>query len=509
MSSFGLSLGRKKKASSKSSLLAKVAVKRPKTPPDLLGFDLLFHLSYLSSISTGGIPRSQIFQKGGELPTSVAGYFDEINRLAETMNYQYAEACRIVGERATVPEIKSLLLRMSSSLATGEQERDFMANEAAIQAESYGNEYERKLESLRQWTDAYTAIIVSSVLIIVIAAISTVIYDLGTNFVLGLVTVMVMFSGVGVWVIYRSAPRELKVLSGDMGQLSQKVPRTVFTMLFPMAMAVGAMLFVAGFGFGWVLIASGLFLFPIGIVASRYDALIGKNDEHIGTFLRVVGTTATSIGTTPSEALGRIDMRSMESLTNPVRRLHILFQSRARPELAWRRFVEGTGSELVGRSVRVFSDGVGLGGDAEEVGKRASLMASKVGYLRAKRRMISQTFGWLAVAMHAVVVFLLVFVIEIVNSFGKLVQSAGAIAADPNSPVAAGDVFGFSFANMAFLQGLMVPVILVLSVMNALAAYVSDGGYTHRLFLYLSLTLASAGVAALVAPYLSGLIFSA
>jgi flagellar protein FlaJ len=512
MSSLRLSLGRSKRASS-SSLPATQknrAAKKPKVSRELLGFDLLYHLSYLSAISAAGIQRSQVFRMGAELPTAAAPYIAEVDRLARTMNYQYAEACRIVGERAKDPEMKSLLLRMSSSLATGEQEREFMANEARIQAESYGNEYERKLESLRQWTDAYTAIIISSVLIIVVAAISTVIYSLGTGFVLGLVMVMILFTSLGVWVIYRTSPQELSALTGSLGKSSQKTPRSLFTTLFPTSLMVGALLYAVGVSVGWVLMVIGAMALPIGIAAKRYDKDVTRKDADIGTFLRVLGTTATSIGTTPAEALGRIDLRAMASVAPDVRKLYTLLKSRVKPELAWQRFVEGTGSELIARSVRVFSDGVGLGGDAEEVGRRASLLATKVSNLRAKRKLVSTTFGWLSVAMHATVVFLLVFVMEIVGQFGNLVQSAGAVtASDPNSPIALGSVFGFSFESMAFLQMLMAPVMIVLSIVNALAAYVADGGYTHKVFFNLGLTLLAAGVAAVLAPYLAAMIFSA
>ena len=132
--------------------------------------------------------------------------------MVEGLNYQYSEACRAVGEDAENRVVRSLFLRLSSALSSGEREQDFMMNEAEIQAELYGNEYERKLETLQKWTDSYVALMISVALIIVVAAISMVIYDVGTTFVLGMVVVMLLVSAGGAWVIYRTAPREIKAL---------------------------------------------------------------------------------------------------------------------------------------------------------------------------------------------------------------------------------------------------------------------------------------------------------
>jgi len=458
-------------------------------------------------VAAAGIPRSQIFRLAAELPCTTAGYFYEVDRLAQSMNYQYAEACRLVGESATQQEVKSLLLRLSGSLATGEPEMEFMNHEAQIQAEAYGNMYEGKLESLRKWTDAYIALMVSIGLIIVVSTISTVIYGMGTGFVTGLLVVMVAISGLSAWIIYRTAPREVKTLDGPQGYASQRLPRLLFLSLVPAALVVGAGLALAGMSLGWVLIVVGITLSPIGIASWRLDATVSKRDGDISTFLRVLGSTATAIGTTPVEALGRMDLRSIGSLAPAVKRLHTMLRSRITPELCWSRFVSETGSELISRGVRVFLDGVSLGGEAEEVGSRAALLTMKVNSLRAKRRLVSTTFGWLSLIMHTTIVFLLVFVLEIVDGFGRMVAAAGMADLASGQGMAVSSVLSFNFQNMEFLQGLIIPVALILGLVNALAPKVTDGGYSHKLFLYLSATLVATGLALVVAPTLATMIF--
>ncbi len=474
----------------------------------LLGFDLLHQLSYLSAISAAGIPRSQIFRLASKLPVSTSCYFDEINRLAESMNYDYAEACRVVGERAKDEQVRSLLLRLSGALGSGEPEMDFMKREAEIQAESYGNEYERKVEALKKWTEGYAALVVSAVMIIVVAAISTMIYDIGIQVVVGLVVVTVVVSAIGAYMIYRAAPQEPTCLPGEQGKPSQRMPRQLLVMLLPTSVAVSAVMIVAGFSMGWVMIVVAAIIFPLGVFSGRFDGHVSQRDRDIPTFLRVLGATASAIGTTTAEAMGRIDVRSIAALAPSVKQLRVRLQSKASTELCWQRFVVDTGSELVGRTVQVFVDGVRLGGDPDEVGSRSSIMAMKISFLRARRKAVSVGFSWLTVALHATVVFLLMFVMDIVNGFGNMLGRAGVADIQSGSASQASvSVFSFNLQNMHFLQSLMIPVVILLSVINSMAMQLADGGYFNKFFLFLSITLLSAGAATVISPVLAGMIF--
>lgn len=472
----------------------------------LLGFDLLHHLTYLSAISAAGIPRSQIFAHASRLPVSTAAYFTEIEHLARNLNYEYSEGCRIIGEKSKREAVKSLFLRLAGALTSGEPEADFLEREARIYAEAYSNEYESKLETLRKWTDAYAALVVSAVLIIIVAVISTIIYDLGVGVIFGLVGLMVALCGLGVWVIFRSAPSEKRFITGPQGLPSQRTPRMAVFTLVPGAIVAASLLGVLGVSLGWVLVIVALAFLPAGILASRYDARVAKLDREIAVFLRVVGATATAIGTTISEALGRVDMRSVPTLAPAIQRLHLRLLAGASPELCWDRLVTECGSELIRRSVRIFLDGISMGGEAEEVGARTSLLAMKTTFLRDKRKLTTRTFGWLTIALHATVTFLLTFVIAIVSAFGNLVQKAGLPDMASQSNISLTSFFSLSFANMHLLEGLMGPVVVALAVVNALAPQLADGGYLYRIFFYLAITLAASGANLIISPMLANAI---
>ena len=69
--------------------------------------------------------------------------------------------------------MRELLLRFSSSLLSGEPEAFFLEREAKSQAEEYENDYNRKIEALKMWSDAYVSLMLSAVLIIIMGIIST------------------------------------------------------------------------------------------------------------------------------------------------------------------------------------------------------------------------------------------------------------------------------------------------------------------------------------------------
>src|ERR1035437_639855 len=175
-------LTRKKKESASNKIIGN---------PNLLNFDLMYQLSYMSVIASAGIPRNKIFERAANLPCASARYFHKIQMTQSRLQYDYARSCRLVGETAKEEEIKALLLRMSTALISGEPEAAFLAREAETQIESYENDYYRKLEALKMWSDAYISMIVSAVLVIIISIVSTMIWKIQLGFILGMVGISV------------------------------------------------------------------------------------------------------------------------------------------------------------------------------------------------------------------------------------------------------------------------------------------------------------------------------
>jgi len=302
----------------------------------MLSFDMLYQLSYMSTIAATGVPRDQIFERSAELACSSAEYFKRIELARKRLKYDYARACRAVGEPLKEEEVKGLLLRFSSSLISGEPESDFLTREAKARAEDYENEYGRSLEALKMWTDAYVSLILAAVLVVVIGIVSTMIWKIETTLVLAMAFVAISSTAVGVWLIWIVSPKEATVLRWA-GSNEQRLARKLFKPILPVTVAVGAFFMLTGQNMGMALLAIAAMVFPIGFVMTKDDRKIAKRDDEVGTFLRSLGGVCMALGTTVNAALGRIDLDAINILRISVKRLHTRLTAGIRSKLSWRK----------------------------------------------------------------------------------------------------------------------------------------------------------------------------
>jgi archaeal flagellar protein FlaJ len=470
-------------------------------------FDMLYQLSCMSVIAASGVPRKLIFEYAAKLPCSAAEYFRKVDLTCEKLKYDYAKGCKMVGETTKEAKMKELLLRFSSSLLCGEPESDFLIREAKSQSEDYDNEYGRKLDALKLWTDAYVSLILSAILVIIMGIVSTMIWKVETTFILGLVLISTFTTATGVWLIYLMTPHERMVLN-HAGSKEQKQARKMFTMLIPVAVMICSLIFVSGLNTGYAFIAFGAITFPIGWIMVKDDAKVFKRDTEIGTFLASLGGICGAVGTTVKEALGKIDVEAINTLRGEVRRLYIRLKSGINPRLCWNEFIEETGSELVNRSIGMFYDAIDVGGDAEQVGYHASLFANKVAMMRARRKSVVSPFRWLCMTMHAAVIALLVFVTEVITTFGNMVGQAEASIPQVSGAPAMSAFTSFNLAGLNILHTMVLPLVLIFTVSNALAPTIADGGSWYKIFFNLGLMAIISGICMVFLPQIAAMLFS-
>lgn len=500
MSSLMFWARQKKKESSKSR-------SRPTaTEADLLDFDLLYQLAYMSSIAAAGISRSKIFEHASALQSITAFYFQQIHILAEKMDYDYPQACRLVGEKAKEEKIKSFFLRFSSALSSGEKERIFLAQEAKIQAAMYRNSYENKLESLRKWTDAYSALVVSAGLIVIIVAVSMMLYQLSTAVLLGLVITTIGISFLGAYIIYRTAPAEKSSLPSNKANSKQLLPVRLAKILIPLVVVVEAFLILKQAPVWLMMLLAALILSPLGALSFYYDKTVEKKDSEIAPLLRALGNTATAIGTTVAEALYRVDLRSLGSLSSEVKKLRTRLSFSLGLKTCWNKFVSEAGSGLINRSVQIFNEGISMGADPEEVGAYAAMLAQEVIFLRGKRQLVSKTFVSLTMIMHAAMVGLMSFIVEIINMFSKTIQGI-EVPKTSSSAALSLSMFAFNQQNILWIGWIMLTVIVVLSFTNAFAPLAAEGGHGYKYFLYFCITLGLSGLVLYIVPRMAQAIF--
>jgi len=284
----------------------------------------------MAATSEAGIGRDRVFRLARELQCPSAEYFAQVQELVETMRYNYADACRAIGEQVESQNTKYFLLRFSDSLSSGEPLAAYLAREAEVQGEHYENEYKRNLESLKMWNDGYVSVTISVALVVIINLVSTMIYDLGAKTIMVMVMVAAV-AGFGVaWILNRAMP-ETKNGSLTQGSKEQRLALRLFTILTPVTVIVILSLALLKVDLGWILILASLLLAPIGMVSSIADSQTDKKEVEISAFLRSVGGTATSRGTTLKDALNHIKIESFPTLLPDIHRLRLRLAAFAKP----------------------------------------------------------------------------------------------------------------------------------------------------------------------------------
>ncbi|MFC1964150.1 hypothetical protein ACFLV1_02075, partial [Chloroflexota bacterium] len=403
-------------------------------------------------------------------------------------------------------EIKGLLLRFSNSLLSGEPEADFLAREAKAQAEAYQNEYGRKLEAMKMWTDAFISLILAGVLVIIVGVVSTMIWKIETGVIIGMAFLAVSTTVLGVWLIYIVSPKEAMVLSWA-GSREQKLAQKLFKILLPGALAMAAIIMLVGSDMGPALLAIAVLIFPLGFIMNSDDKNVVKRDGEVGTFLRSLGAVCAALGTTVNDALGRIDIEAMNNLRTTVKRLHTRLVAGIRSKFSWRKFIDETGSELANRSVGMFYDTIELGGSPGQAGYQASLFADSIALLRARRRTVTMPFRWLCMAMHASVVLLLIFITQVIMAFATMVSEAQEVMPSVAGAPSIGSFTSFNISGLEMMSVLVLPLVFVFTLADAIAPSIADGGSWYKILYNLSFTSAISGLGLIFLPVVAETLF--
>jgi flagellar protein FlaJ len=457
-------------------------------------------------MASAGITRSKTFELAAKSGSPAADYFVAVNTLVDEIRLDYPDACRTVGEKAKSEAMKSFLLRFSDALRSGEPLADFLAREAEVQGVNYQNEYERDIESLKQWTDAFSSIVVSVSLIVIVQVVSSMIYTMDTKVMLGLVATGLLMSFFGAWIISRAAPREVMTIKAGQGSEEQRQSYNVATISLPIMLVVMLLLILLKVNLGIVMIVGALIMLPVGIMSLLSDKKTNKKNEEFSTFLRSVGGMATSSGTTLKDSLTKIDLSSFPTMQKDIARLSTRLNALIDPTICWAKFGQESGSRLIAEATSIFYSAITMGGDPERVGYLCSLFTSTTAQLRAKRRLVSSTFSGLTLVMQAVVAGLMIFVLEVINNFVALMNEVMASTEETADAASAAPVnmnlafVIFTPEQLQFLTIMTVTMVVLLAIVSAVAIISADGGYKLKTAFFLALAWVISGVCFLVVP---------
>ncbi|MDM7919665.1 MAG: archaellar assembly protein FlaJ [Methanosarcina sp.] len=518
-----------KKADS-GSILDQLYVKYQDYQKELyMSNDMLFALTYMASISTANLTRDKIFSSISEKKEYCPSkYFNLIRELAQHWHYDYANACELISTKVKNDRMRALLNRLSNAIAAGEPDGEFLKKEWILFKTKRKDEFERDLDTTKEWSNAYTALLVSTSLVAIIILLSVILYNVGdpadTLYSTMVIIFFMAFFGVGL--LYRCSPKDTKVHS-----LSVKSKEQTFvykwaplTLVLAVLSVIVLTILPAFTGFaedffidikGVGMIIAGVIMIPVGLEAKRDIEKVNKRDESYTTFIRSLGSIISGSGLTVPKALLKIDPKNLGELKDMSQELYKKLASGLDPALCWGRFVGETGSYLIYKFTSVFVDAVNFGGNAEVVGELVSSSNLELVLLRMKRERISKAFSSLVIPLHVAMVGLLLFIGQILTIFTNIVTSLFAQFEISGSELE-GIPGGMGGMNMGIFGGVpvellgqfVVIVAIILTIANILAIVAVKGGPTYLAIYYGTFMFILSGILMIVVPPLVEMAFS-
>ena len=364
------------KKSNSGSVLDQLYVKYQDYQKELyMSNDMLFALTYMASISTANLTRDKIFSSiSGKKEYCPGKYFNLIKELAQHWHYDYANACELISTKVKHDRMRELLNRLSNAIAAGEPDSEFLTKEWRLFKTKRKDEFERDLDTTKEWSNAYTALLVSTSLVAIIILLSVILYNIGdpadTLYSTMFIIFFMAFFGVGL--LFRCSPKDTKVhnlsvKSKEQTYIYKWTPLTLviaalavlLLTVLPAFTGSAADFFIDIKGVG--MIVAGVTMIPVGIAAKRDIEKINKRDESYTTFIRSLGSIISGSGLTVPKALLKIDPKNLGELKDMSQELYKKLASGLDPALCWGRFVGETGSYLIYKFTSVFVDAVNFG----------------------------------------------------------------------------------------------------------------------------------------------------
>ncbi|AKB64088.1 archaellar assembly protein FlaJ [Methanosarcina mazei] len=477
--------------------------------------DMLFLLTYMAAISTADIERDRIFDYAGRQKEYEASkYFWQIHILASKWGYEYAKACKYISQKLKDAYLSKLFGRMANILSSGEPEKNFLKQEKITREEIYSNAYERSIESLKKWTDGYTALMVSVTLVVTIILVSVMIYNIeNIETIAFLIVLLTLFiCGLALYIIYKAAPAEKKLHALSRKSREQERIKFLSRVLLPLGAFSLTVLILLGTRKEYILLGVPFFTLPIGVLAVADDRKIDERDSSFPAFIKTLGTLAGTTGITIRSAMENLDRETIGCLKPGVEELHKGLSMGFKSRLCWEKFIGETGSELINRSSRIFNDAVELGGDPAEIGNIVSASSLAIVLLRMKRQLVSSGFKGLALTLHAVMVGLLIFVMEIISRFSGLVSKMSEAYMSAEGSMNGMSGMGMSMFNVAesvpLLYKFTFSVIIILTISNTLVVKIVEGGGNYKLLFYGGLMSGISGLCMILIPPVVSRVFT-
>ena len=431
-------------------------------------------ITYAGTLSTMRVSRNELFKKISQKKIfgDISKLFKKINYLAKSWNLGYAEACRVM-----VPNISSEIMadfidRLAVIMDFGESLETFLYDEQKSVLDDYEVDYKKSFETIEMLQELFVAASVSFAFLLGIGLLAPLLLEIPLTTVLfyGLIGLIVFDVGIGL-AIYTFLPKDSLFHELDDKSREQKHLRNIFWGTFSLCVLIAIFIYIyTDLDLLYVLaISLSPMIYP-GFVANRLEDKIIKRDKQFPVYARVLGSAievrnggiVSALKSTQTHDFGVLEEMSI-SLYRRLRLGSDKFKS-------WYLFAVESSSNLISNFVKIFSESIYLGGNAEEVGE---IISDNMQRLISLRKYRLQLVGSVRGAFYGSMIGLIATVF-VSSKISELLIDVF------NQPNLSSDVTGLidnilpQAANVSF-EGVMFYITLIIVVQALSASWIMKG----------------------------------
>ncbi len=434
----------------------------------------------MSVLSTSKLPRKKML----EILSKVKEYealsieIEKIYKLMEYWNMGLADAARTVARKTPSPMLADFLDRLAHSSDAGEDLEGFLTKERDVAMSVYINKYETALKDLDLLNEIFVAVLISLMFMLVFVSLLPVFVDLSITLILpGVALVFVIVETMVLYLVKSLLPSD-PIWHSIKGQTDiDKLMKSVLPATY--AACIGFAAFGVMTGLPLTLIVAMVvtpLLYP-GFLIRREEKKVRARDENYDSFMRAVGSYASSAGSAVTDGVGRLSKHDFGELSEGIIVLYKRLLTRIDQIRAWNLFAAESGSNLISKFTEMYVVGLSVGGKVDQVIEIISDNFVKLMGVRRKRYQSSDNMLGTLYGMSVGITFTLFSALSLMQLLNQMNEQFALSQTTISLPIAL-KPFDLSMAEAVFLL-----IMLVHSLISANLVSFAGGSHKHSFYI--------------------------
>lgn len=415
---------------------------------------------------------------------------DVMRRISALVNLgiELQRACEITRKEMRTPFLRDFLQRFSQIAKMGEDMITFLTKEYNSFMTMYTSEMERALTRLKRFTEAYSAILSSSVLIILILVFTSILWGAGVEATGAVMPAIMVIFGIFAFVFYISSP-VVKTISNNYMEkdlegtirLSKLVLKLTVAIFLILVVSLTIRLIPMGVGVLGCAV-SGIPALVVGYIGQKRSGKISSVDERFPEFVTMLTTSLSTTGTSLTYAFREISRLDFGKISALVKRMSSRLEIGIEKSVAWESFKKESSSQLIGVHIDALSDANRLGAPAKLYGP---LIANSSLFVLTLRRRVEETAALMkgiVIPMHPILCAIVGLIMAILTQFVVIFSQFQ----EQGLPL----IFA-SVPSLTAIEAYIYAMLAMLTFVNAFVLHEIGGEQEFDLTFYLGLFIVS------------------